>query len=98
MAELTTVRNASPVLHAILALILLVIATVLGVYKPFGMTPYGTRKQHEQRQALPRHASEQAVTAAAVDSSTTWIYVGIIATAIMLLFVLMHLIGNSFSH
>lgn len=48
-AELDVVRNASPGLHAALALLVLLVATVLAVYKPRGMTPYGQRKQHEQR-------------------------------------------------
>jgi uncharacterized membrane protein len=50
-ADLGAVRNASPGLHAALALLLLLVATVLGIYKPPGMTPYGRRKQHEQRTA-----------------------------------------------
>jgi uncharacterized membrane protein len=48
-ADLGLVRNASPVLHAGAALVLLLVATTLAVYKPQGMTPYGQRKQHEQR-------------------------------------------------
>lgn len=44
-ANLGVVRNASPALHASLALVLLLVATVLAVYKPRGMTPYGRRKQ-----------------------------------------------------
>ncbi|HEU4596204.1 MAG TPA: hypothetical protein VFS10_13780 [Pyrinomonadaceae bacterium] len=47
-AHLGEVRSASPVLHAALALLLLLVATVLGVYKPKGLTRYGWRKQHEQ--------------------------------------------------
>lgn len=47
--DLQSVRNFSPVLHAVLALLLLLAATVLGLYKPRGMTPYGWRKQHEER-------------------------------------------------
>jgi hypothetical protein len=43
--ELATVRNPSPVVHAGLALMVLVVATTLAVYKPFGLTPYGIRKQ-----------------------------------------------------
>jgi hypothetical protein len=39
----------SPLLHAALALLVLLVATVLAVYKPRGMTRYGQRKQHEQR-------------------------------------------------
>ena len=32
-------------------LLVLLVATTLAVYKPRGMTPYGWRKQHEQREA-----------------------------------------------
>ena len=48
-ADLGVVRNASPTLHAALALLVLLVAVVLAVYKPQGMTRYGWRKQHEQR-------------------------------------------------
>src|ERR671919_844850 len=46
------VRNASPIVHAVLALVLLLAATVLGVYKPFGMTDYGKRKLDQQRRTV----------------------------------------------
>src|ERR687891_1312272 len=49
VVELELVRNPSPLLHAILALVLLISATVLAIYKPFGMTPYGTRQQMRAR-------------------------------------------------
>lgn len=48
-SELGALRNASPALHAALALLVLLVATALAVYKPRGMTPYGWRKQHEPR-------------------------------------------------
>jgi uncharacterized membrane protein len=48
-ADLNRVRNASPIVHATLALLVLLVATTLSVYKPQGMTPYGWRKQHSQR-------------------------------------------------
>jgi len=48
-ADLGVVRTSSPVLHAAAALLLLLVATVLAVYKPRGMTRYGQRKQHEHR-------------------------------------------------
>jgi hypothetical protein len=51
-ADLGVVRNASPVLHAGAALLLLLVATTLAVYKPRGMTTYGRRKQNEQRTLL----------------------------------------------
>jgi hypothetical protein len=57
-ADLDVVRNASPVGHAVLALLLLLVATVLAVYKPRGMTPYGQRKQHRQR-VQPQRARSQ---------------------------------------
>jgi hypothetical protein len=53
-ADLATVRSASPALHAALALVLLLVATVLAVYKPRGMTPYGWRKQREQSRVPER--------------------------------------------
>jgi hypothetical protein len=50
-ADLGVVRRASHRLHAALALLVLLVDTVLAVYKPPGMTPYGWRQQHEQRTA-----------------------------------------------
>ncbi len=47
--DLGVLRNPSPVLHAGGALLLLLVATTLSVYKPRGMTRYGRRKQHGQR-------------------------------------------------
>ncbi len=52
-AELGIVRNPSPLLHAALAMLLLVVATTLAVYKPRGITPYGRRKQRERRGVTP---------------------------------------------
>ncbi len=46
--DLSGLRSPSPVLHAGAALLVLLVATVLAVYKPRGMTRYGRRKQHEQ--------------------------------------------------
>ena len=43
-ADLAEVRNPSPTLHAGGALVLLLVATALAVYKPRGRTPYGWRK------------------------------------------------------
>ena len=42
-ADLSEVRNLSPLLHAVLAVVLLLAAVVLAVYKPRGLTPYGRR-------------------------------------------------------
>jgi uncharacterized membrane protein len=42
-AALDEVRNPSPLVHALLALVLLLVATVLGVVKPRGLTRIGRR-------------------------------------------------------
>ena len=39
----------SPVVHAGGGLLVLLVPVALALYKPRGMTPYGWRKQHEQR-------------------------------------------------
>ena len=52
-ADLSAVRNSSPVLHATLALFVLLVATVLAIYKPRGVTPYGWRKQREDSRLRP---------------------------------------------
>lgn len=44
--DLSVVRNPSPRVHSLLALLVLLAATVLAIYKPRGLTPYGWRKQH----------------------------------------------------
>ena len=51
--DLSELRSASPILHASAALALLVVATVLGIYKPRGVTRYGQRKQRERRALAP---------------------------------------------
>ena len=50
-SDLDGLRTPSPVLHAGAALLLLLVATTLAVYKPSGMTRYGRRKQHKPRAA-----------------------------------------------
>jgi hypothetical protein len=42
--RLDDVRSPSPTLHAVLALLILLVATVLAIYKPRGVTPYGRRQ------------------------------------------------------
>jgi hypothetical protein len=53
-ADLALVRNPSPRFHAVLALVVLLVATVLAIYKPRGVTPYGRRKQRQQRKVSIR--------------------------------------------
>jgi hypothetical protein len=89
-ADIELVRNASPVLHATLASVLLIVATVLAVYKPQGLTAYGRRRQHEQTAELARSA---------ITSRERWLYViGMVALAIALLVIISHLTGGNFGH
>jgi hypothetical protein len=102
VADLAVVRNASPIVHAVLAFSLLLAATVLGVYRPFGMTAYGWQKQREQRRATSSTTLASVATAPVVESGGTpaWIYVAgvfVIALALMVV-VILHLTGRSPSH
>jgi hypothetical protein len=57
--DLDLLRTPSVVLHAGAALLLLLTATTLAVFKPRGMTPYGQRKGREHiARALARSATE----------------------------------------
>jgi len=48
-ADVSGMRDPSPVGHAAAALLLLLVAATLSVYKPRGMTGYGQRRQHAGR-------------------------------------------------
>ena len=52
-SDLAAVRNPSPVIHAGAALVLLLIAAALSVYKPRGLTRYGWRRQQQERDRKP---------------------------------------------
>lgn len=47
-ADLAQLRDPSPVAHSGAALLVLLVATALGVYKPRGLTRYGHRRQLEK--------------------------------------------------
>ena len=101
VVDLAIVRTASPIVHAILALVLLVAATVLGVYKPFGMTAYGERRLEEQRRPVSALMPVSAGTARAIDTASTpvWVYlVGAVTLALAVLVVILHLAGASPTH
>jgi hypothetical protein len=87
VVEFGLVRNPSPLVHSILALILLVAATVLAIYKPFGMTPYGRRTPDAQLRAIPS-------TSSATETTPWWPYVfGVVVIVLVALFVILHMTG-----
>jgi hypothetical protein len=97
--DLAVVRNASPIVHAVLALVLLLAATVLGVYKPLGMTAYGRRKHREQRQTIPSTTLARPGRASGAGSAPPWMsLLGMIAIGMVLLFALLHFMGNGLRH
>jgi hypothetical protein len=72
----------------------LLLIQVLNVYKPRGMTPYGRRKQQEERQGMP---SIPATAYAGDDTGSTsrWVKVlAIIVITLSLLFVILHFTGG----
>ena len=88
------------VVHAAGGLLVLLAATVLSIYKPWGMTPYGRRAQQEQRKvSVAERPSHPELDVVAGLGSTTrtprWVYVvGVHAIGVALLFVVMHLSGG----
>jgi len=92
------------VVHAAGGLLVLLAATTLSVYKPWGMTPYGRRKQHERRKvsqadllSYPDTNDDASVGPDRESTTSTprWVYVvGIHAIGLVLLFVVLHLTGG----
>ena len=88
------------VVHAAGGLLVLLAATTLSVYKPWGMTPYGRRTQHERRKVsqaglLSYPDSSVGPDQGAIISAPRWVYViGIHAVGLVLLFVVLHLTGR----
>jgi hypothetical protein len=82
---------------AIAAIVLLVIATTLSVYKPWGMTKYGRRKQQERGKPQEPFVSAQKTQPSRepIRGTPRWVYVvGIHAIGLVLLFVVLHLTGR----
>jgi hypothetical protein len=80
--------------HAILALVLLLAATVLAIYKPFGMTPYGMRAQMRARMAVPALVSTTVETMPE-PTPRGWEYLlWIVGLTILGLIIVSHLLGS----
>lgn len=90
--DLDAVRNASPLLHASVALVLLLAATVLGVYKPFGMTAYGRRIAFQRG---GNYDSDRDVVAAGVRlHRSSWAYLVLGILALFVFVILLHVFGG----
>lgn len=93
VVDLGLVRNPSPIVHAILALVLLVAATVLAIYKPFGMTPYGRSKVGVRRSTTASVALAESVSSPTSTATLVWPYVAAALVIIALLFLVLHRAG-----
>ncbi|HZA01134.1 MAG TPA: hypothetical protein VE665_02530, partial [Hyphomicrobiaceae bacterium] len=72
------------------ALLVLLVATTLAVYKPRGMTRYGARKQRDPG------AADDGADRGSTTTAPRWVRVfGIIVTGLVLLFAILHLTGHS---
>jgi hypothetical protein len=85
--------------HAAGGLLVLLAATTLSVYKPWGLTAYGRRKQYGRRTVSQADLLSYPHTTVrpdhgAITSTPRWVYVvGIHAIGLALLFVVLHLTG-----
>lgn len=99
IVDIETVRNASPLVHAILALVLLLAATVLGVYKPFGLTTLARRNELQSRDEAARLTrSEGALLRRVLRGMTArWACIaGISMIVLVLIVVVLHIAGIEF--
>ena len=87
--------------HAAGGVLVLLVPTVLSVYKPWGLTAYGRRKQTEKRKPYVassldlKEAFGPTATRATDKRRPRWIYVvGIHAAGLILLLVILHLTGG----
>jgi hypothetical protein len=72
------------------ALLVLLVATTLAVYKPRGMTPYGARQQHEQGNSIVRPGDKSTA------GTPRWVKVfGIIVIVLVVVFIALHLTGHN---
>lgn len=89
--NLADVRNPSPLVHGVLALALLLAATWLAFYKPFGATPYG-RRARQGSSALP--SSVPAAATAEERSLRTGVTLALGLLALFAVLLAAHAVGG----
>jgi hypothetical protein len=72
-----------------LAILLLLVVTTLGIYKPWGLTRYGRRKQQERRKVQQQTDNETPLGVK--------IFFAVLGM-LVLVFVMLHLTGHGFEH
>ena len=94
VVDLDAVRNPSPIVHSILALILLMAATPLGVYRPFGIAIRKTQAPRTSTGGLRRRVDISTFSSGLWHSRAVHVSLGMTAIGIVLLVVLLHLLGG----
>lgn len=88
------------VVHAAGGLLVLLAATALSIYKPWGLTPYGLRRQLRAREIPAADLSlgfgpAMAMATRSASATPRWMYVvGLHAVGVVLLLLIMHLAGG----
>jgi len=77
------------VIHAAGGLLVLCVITIISMYKPWGMTPYGRRKQQKPRTVSP------PISTTSIPSQVK--IFGALAIILVLVFFVMHVIGRGLS-
>lgn len=93
--DISAVRNPSPLVHGVLALGLLLAATWLGVYKPFGATPYGQRVRNVA--VVPAPSKQRMAQVSERPLSTAWL-VALVSLIVIGLALLVHVLGGTGRH
>jgi hypothetical protein len=95
------------VVHAIGGLLVLLVITVLSVYKPWGLTRYGQRKQQERRLESPRSRQTAGATMSDPDNETIsgilsrGLRISLVAgvgVLVVVVHISMYLTGHGFHH
>jgi hypothetical protein len=101
--DLDRLRSPELVVHAGGGLLVLLLVASLSVYKPWGMTAYGRRKQSQRGKSQadlpsipsPKPTPAWSPTRATSTSTPRWVYVvGIHAIGLAVLFFVLHLTGS----
>jgi hypothetical protein len=92
LADLAGLRRPAAFRHSGVGLLLLVAATVLSVFKPWGLTRYGRRKQRERQAPDSDKVASENGPSLGLDIS-----IAVLAVT-MLFFLVQHFIGSGHGH
>lgn len=92
LSDLSVLRKPAALQHSGVGLLLLLAATALSVYKPWGLTRYGRRKQRERQAPDSNNVASEDEPSLGLDISIA------VLAVIMLVFLVQHFIGSGHGH